>query len=399
MPDDHAWIFNLAHKIEKTTSINDLVEARKMPWLAAREKEWQNTIVGGNNANWRNHNNQQQSSFSPKNSGPTTPNTDVDKDKDKKKDDEDITTSGRNCQHLNEKDADGKWIPGRVWCRDTRTYKDKIEPVGAKKEEKKTETVLTTDTKFPDDIQEDTDEDVAVYGNTEINDMSSYVIMQQSSGKEKGRASDNGRKTKRKVKGNAVKSVDASEIVDDEKKSTLIDIVKMYSTRHGHFNSLPEALAAGELKEEKLLSTFDFKVIASRIRKKAVEQAFKDGYEAAMKQTTETSRYTSGAMQKALVKQTNKKKKAEYRIQKLKALALALIECVPIHIELDDVFLHDLDARFGPHYSLTMKEAVDLFSMYEKQGRFFHIANAQLRRERTAKKEQKAKAEQEKAEE
>ena len=286
-----------------------------------------------------------------------------------------------------------------MWCRDTRTYKDKVEPVGGtKKEDKKTDnqhSVLATDEKFPKDIQEDTDEDVAVYGNTEIKDMSSYVIVQETSRKEKGRASDNGRKTKRKVKGNAVKSVDASEIVDDEKKSTLTDAIKMYSTRHGHFSSLPDALAAAELEEEKLLSTFDFKVVASRIKKKAVEQSFKDGYEAAMRQTSETSRYTSEAMQKALVKQTNKKKKAEYRIQKLKALVLFLIESLPIHVELTDSFIHDLNERLGPHHSLTMEEAVELFTMYEKQGRFFHIANAQLRRERIAKKEQKAKAEQE----
>jgi hypothetical protein len=166
----------------------------------------------------------------------------------------------------------------------------------------------------------------------------------------------------------------------------------MYVKRHGHFNSLPEALVAAEIKEEKLLGVFDFKVIASRVRQKAVEQGFKDGYEAAMAQNESTSGYTNEAMQKALVKQTSKKKKAEWRIQKLKALALALIGSVPIHVQLDDIFLHDLDKSYGPHYSLTMEETVDLFSDYEKQARFFHIANAQLRREDRVRKELAAEA-------
>jgi hypothetical protein len=366
LPEDHAWIVNLAHTVDEGTSINDLIESRKMSFLSARETDWQTTTTtfptgyrGQYNRTWDPRTNNTQNQTTTKE--PAT----------KKPESTEVTTTGRNCQHLGngDKKDEPKWIKGKKWCKEKRVYVE----MGGSNVPALPPPMATS---VPEECRETKVEDPVITQNVQVHDLTDYVITSTSSGKEESRtnaARSTGNETK-------VVDVDAREIVDDEKSTPLTELLKVYVTRYGHFNTSEGAYAAAETKEDSVGSV-EFRFLANRIRRKAMEQAFTDGYNAALEQAEQTSGYSVEALQKSLNRVCKKKKIAETRIKKLKALALFLISTVghlatpdneSVPTTLDDDFLKELNLALKPQYSLTREEALKLFSNNELKHPFFN---------------------------
>ena len=378
MPDDHAWVFNMEKEIEEDTDVNDLIETRRMPLEGAREKDWKDTtVVRGTTGNWNRrwepgkpHETNRQNATSKNVAG----------DKDKKKEEPDVTTSGRNYSSVKKPEGD-QWESGRKWCDKQRKY---IDVSGTSNRMSQTPTHPRVSDDIPKDMEEDTPEDTEVVDTINFRDHTTYVEPARP-GKEISASAERNRKAR------GVKEVDAKSIVDGEKESTLEELAERYCLQNGWFSTTASACNAAEIHDENSLPKFSFKVIASRIRKEAMKVGFIAGYKLASEQDKTKADYTVGQLQKAIVRENNKKKRAEWRIVKLKALALYYIQQAPDYQKISESIIHDLNSEIGPHYSIELEDFLELFSKRELSHQSFQWVMKALR-ERLEERDKKGKA-------
>ena len=376
MPDDHAWIFNMEHDIEPDTDVNDLIEARRMPYDAGREKDWKETVINrgshqGWNENWKPAT-PHQANRRPAASNHMSGN--------KKVEEPEVTTSGRNCSSVRNP-GDDEWMSGRKWCDKQRKYIDGGETGPNRSTMFQSAKPPEIPEEVPKDLEEDIPEDTEVTDKAIFKDHTTYVIP-KTSGKEQSAS------VKRKSQNTGgVKEIDAKSIVDGEKESTLEELAERYSNQNGWFSTMGAACKAADIPGEDSLANFDFKIIASRIRKGAMKTGFMTGYRIASDQDKTTTKYTVAQLQRAVARENEKKQRAEKRIVKLKALALYFIQNAPEYQKISASILSDLNKELGPHYNVELEDLLELFTNYELMQPGFQVAMKTLGEKKRAEEE------------
>jgi hypothetical protein len=361
MPDDHAWIFNMAKEIKDSTDVNDLIEARKMPLTGARLQEWKSYTAPNNNySNYR-------PGYNP-NSPANRDKKDEEKDDKKKEETDDTTVSGRNwsgANRDNDEDNGKVWKQGQVWCEINRKYvypEEKNIVRGGGRQTMLPDQMGYAE-KIPEDIEDKSLEDGELKENVKFTDHTNYVVEKVKPVKRQSASERSG----------GVKKVDAKNIVDGEKESTANDLAERYALQHGYFKDTKEACDAAEIVSVSFVGTYDFRRLANKIRKKAMIEAYSAGYEAASEQNKTTSEFTVTQLHRAIRKEQKKKKRAERIIKKLKALALYYIEVAPQHMKPSKGVLDGLNDMLNPHYSLKIEEITELFSTFELSSPSFKL--------------------------
>jgi hypothetical protein len=352
MPDDHAWVFNMEKDIESNTDVNDLVDARRMPYAAGREKDWQDVNRHSNtgwNDNWKpatpHEANRRRTAASNHVGGS------------KKKEEPDVITTGRNYSSVNQPDT-GQWRAGKKWCDIQRKYID-----GEKKSSR--QTMFPTSKKaeisedIPKDLEEDTAEDMELVEKVDFKDHTKYVIPETPGKEQSASVHKKGQKT------GGIKEVDAKNIVDGEKESSLNDLAERYCIQHGHFHTIREACKSADIPSATSMVQYDFRIVASRIRKEAMKEGFLGGYNLAADQDKTTAKFTVSQLQRVIARENKKKVRAEHRIVKLKALALYFIQNAPEYKKINASILQDLNKELGPQYSVELEDLLDLFTKWE----------------------------------
>ena len=377
MPDDHAWVFNMEKDIEEDTDVNDLIEARKMPFVAGREDDWKDAIAARtSNQTWGDHN----SSWKPGKPHQTNRRNATSKHVagDKKTEEPEATTSGRNCSAMGD-----EWAAGKKWCDIQRKYIDGTENKPGRQTMHQSSKPAKVSEDVPKDLEESIAEDTEVVDKISFKDHTNYVTITKP-GKER---SASAKRKNQKVGG--VKEVDAKSIVDGEKESTLEELAERYCNQNGWFSTIKAACKSADIPDEDSLANFDFKVIASRVRKEAMKTGFITGYNTASEQDKTTTKYTVAQLQRAVARENEKKHRAEKRIVKLKALALYFIQNVPEYQKISASILNDLNKELGPHYNVELEDLLGLFTEYELSHPGFQVAMTTLRQKTKAEEEVK----------
>ena len=381
MPDDHAWVFNMEKDIEADTDVNDLIDARKMPFLAGREKDWQETAPTRTPTQW-NRNWSPGTPHQVNRKNPTTSH--IAGDKDKKKEEPEVTTTGRNCSSVG--NYNDEWAAGKKWCDIKRKYVDS-DDVKPKRQTMQSGKPAEVSEDIPKDLAEDVVEDKTTADGIDFKDYTTYIAPSKS-GKEQSASVK-----KRSQKTGGVKEVEAKKIVDGEKESTLNELAERYANHAGWFSTVGAACKAADIPDETSLSKFDWKIIASRIRKGAIRNGFIAGFKTASDQDKMTTEYTVAQLQRAVARENNKKKRAEKRIVKLKALALYFIQSAPEYQKISASILSDLNKELGPHYNVELEDLLELFTDYELTHPGFQVAMKTIAEKKRAEEEmQKGKA-------
>jgi hypothetical protein len=298
----------------------------------------------------------------------------------KKVEEPEVTTSGRNCSSVRNP-GDDEWMSGRKWCDKQRKYIDSGETGPDRSTMFQSAKPPEIPEEVPKDLEEDTPEDTEVTDKAIFKDHTTYIIP-KTSGKEQSAS------VKRKSQNTGgVKEIDAKSIVDGEKESTLEELAERYSNQNGWFSTMGAACKAADIPGEDSLANFDFKIIASRIRKGAMKTGFMTGYRIASDQDKTTTKYTVAQLQRAVARENEKKQRAEKRIVKLKALALYFIQNAPEYQKISASILSDLNKELGPHYNVELEDLLELFTNYELAQPGFQVAMKTLGEKKRAEEE------------
>lgn len=383
MPDDHAWIFNMEKDIESDTDVNDLIEARKMPLVGVRESDWKDVMAARAN-NW---NTQQNSKWKPGKPHETDRRSNH-MGGNRKTEEPEVTLTGRNHSSVKQPGTeDGEWEAGKKWCDKQRKYIDSGEVKPGRQTMHQSSKPAEISEDIPKDLEEDTPEDTEVVDKISFKDHTTYVSLARP-GKER---SAGVKRRSRNVGG--VKEIDAKSIVDGEKESTLDELAERYCMQNGHFNTTVETCKSADIPNEDDIAQYDFRIVASRIRKEAMKIGYIAGYNLAAEQDKTTTEYTVRQLQRTIARENEKKLRAQNRIVKLKALALYFIQAAPEYQKISASILSDLNKELGPHYRVELEDILELFTKYELMHPGFQVAMRTLRtKQRAEEKMKKGKA-------